>query len=164
MENEKAWRISGMKFHDPDDLMTVVKAEVGITGKFLSFVSESPKGVRHRADLSVVAHSPDGTGRRLIKGKVIRGLNEKSAKRIISMINHRLGHTGKILMIARRETSDGRETIIYKRRDKKLIGSHDDRQTPTLIMEKKDMHSEITAVTPLPPWYANKRRGSDLTK
>jgi len=44
----------------------------------------------------------------LIKGKVIRGLNEKSAKRIISMIIIGSGTPGKILMIARRETSDGR--------------------------------------------------------
>jgi formamidopyrimidine-DNA glycosylase len=163
MEDETTWKITGMKFYDPDDLKTVVKAEVGVTGKFLSFVSESPTGIRHRVDLSVIASSPDGTMRRLIKGKVIRGLNERSAKRIIGIINHHLGHTGKILMIARRETSDNRETIIYKLRDKELTGSHDDQQTPTLIMAH-DKHLEITAVTPLPPWYANKRRGSDLTK
>jgi len=42
--------------------MTVVKAEVGITENFCRFVSESPKGVRHRADLSVVAHSPTERG------------------------------------------------------------------------------------------------------
>jgi hypothetical protein len=66
-------------------------------------------------------------------------------------------------MIARRETSGKRETLIYKLRDKELTGAHDDQQTPTLILGK-DTHSEVTAVTALPPWYAIKRRRSDPTK
>ena len=163
MADKKSWTISRIKFHDPHDLDRVVKAEVGVTGEFLSFVSESTTGTRHRVNLSVIASSPDGTARRLIKGKVIRGVNERSAIRIIDSINRQLWPTGKILMIARRETSDGKDVIIYKRRERKPSDSHDEMQTPTLLMAH-DTHSEITTVTALPSWYANKRRGSDLTK
>ena len=161
METETTWKITGMKFYDPEDLRTVVKAEVGVTGRFLSFVSEKPTGMRHRADFSVIAHSPDGTMRRLIKGKVIRGVNERAAKNIIGIINRRLWYTGKILMISMRETTDGKEVVIYKRRDKKPSDSHDELQTPTLIMGGKNAQSEITAVTATPTNDGFSRRRSD---
>jgi hypothetical protein len=162
METETTWKIDGMKFYDPDDLGTLVKAEVGVTGKFLSFVSESPTGIRRRADFSVIAKSPDGMMRREFRGKVIRGLNEKAASRIIGIINQRLWRTGKILLIARRETSDGKETVIYKRRDKGPSEFRDDQQTPTVIMGG-DTESEITAVTATPTndRYSRRPRRSD---
>ena len=161
MKENKIWKITGMKFHDPDDLGTIVKAEVGITGKYLSFVSEAPTGIRHRADFSVIAKSADGTERRLIKGKVIRGVNERAAKRIIGIINQRLWRTGKILLIARRERSGDKDTVIYKRRDKGQSDSHDDLQTPTLIVAGRNVHSEITAVTATPTNDRFSRRRSD---
>jgi len=163
MEDEKIWKITGIKFHDPDDLHEVVKAEVGVTGRFLSFVSEAPTGIRRRAFFSVLAVSPDRLMRRMIKGKVIRGLNEKAAKNIIGIINKRLWPTGKILMVARRETSDGKEVVIYKRRNKGPTDSHDEMQTPTLIMGGENAHSEITAVTATPTHYrfSPRRRQSD---
>jgi len=164
MENGTTWKIAGFRFSDPKEMSAVVKAEFGVTGKFLSFILESASGVRRRADLSLTIESQDGKQHREISGKVIRGLNRNHAEHIIGVVNSHLRSTDKVLKIARFETQDGKETIIYKRRDTKPGTAFDIEQTPMVFtMVAHSANTDITAIKTMPPPIPMNRRRGDRT-
>jgi hypothetical protein len=145
MGNATAWKPTGLTFIVPGEFGRLIQAEVGITGRYLSFVVVSPTGERRRAEITVTAETADGAQHRQASGKVIRGIDEAAAKQLIDRINKDLSRTGTILKETRRETTGNQILAVYKRRDRHSIPPPCGEQTPELF--RHNPNTEITAVS-----------------
>lgn len=143
MADNITWRATALAFAVPDDINRLIKAEIGLTDGYLSFIALTAAGECRRVEISVLSESEDGTRHRKVTGKLIRGLDEETAKHVIAKINTALIGSGTILKEARRETAEGKTIIVFKRLDPYALTPPDD-QTPMLLT--RNQNTEVTAV------------------
>jgi hypothetical protein len=145
MGNGNTWRVVRMAFADPGDLRYLAGAEVGLTDRYLSFVTAPPTGERHRPVINVSCESGDGKQRREISGKVVRGLDGTTAQKVIALINSALAGSGARLVLqeVRRKIVGGKAVIVYERRDPRFPKPSNDSTPPPA---SQDSNSDVTAV------------------
>ncbi len=143
MGNGNTWHAVKVAFVRADELKHLIKAEIGLTDRYLSFVALMPNGERRRAEIRVASESGDGTQHRETTGKLIRGLDETGAKKMIARINRALAGSGTVLKEVRREVVNGKKLVVYKRRDPRALAPRDD-ETPAPVVH--DQNTEITVV------------------
>ena len=148
MEAEIKWKVIGFTFFEPNDFKDIIRVEYGVSSRYLSFIKMATVQNWIRVRLYLLLENPEGNLHRKISTLAIRGLDEQAAVKFIDKVNIKLSWFGFNLAEVRRDTVDGKEVAIYKRRYLYLPGQPDDPNTPAIIT---DPHAEITVVKPIPP-------------